>query len=163
MSMIMVECEKLSITLEQFADLAALDMIVPGPIAINAATYVGYLHSGFWGALSATTGVSLPSLILVTLVMVFIKKFRENSIMQGVLSGVKPAAVGLISAAALMIALGVLMKPGAEASTLLSDPLGTVSFLTVAVFGATAVLNIRFKMNPILLTVLAGIIGAFFA
>ena len=48
MSMIMVECEKLSITLAQFADLNALDMIVPGPIAINAATYVGYLHSGFW-------------------------------------------------------------------------------------------------------------------
>ena len=163
MSMIMVECEKLSITAQQFADLNALDMVVPGPIAINAATYVGYLHSGFWGALAATLGVSLPSIIIVTLVMIFLKKFRENTILSGALAGIKPAAVGLIAAATLMIASGVLLNPGMDTSTLLSDPLGTVSLMMVGVFLVTAVANIRFKVNPILLTVLAGIFGAFFA
>ena len=163
MSMIMVECEKLSITAQQFADLNALDMVVPGPIAINAATYVGYLHSGFWGALAATAGVSLPSIIIVTLVMIFLKKFKENTILVGALSGIKPAAVGLIAAATLMIASNVLLNPGMDTATLLSDPLGTVSFMMVGVFLVTAVANIRFKINPILLTVLAGIFGAFFA
>ena len=163
MSMIMVECEKLSITAQQFADLNALDMVVPGPIAINAATYVGYLHSGFWGALAATAGVSLPSIIIVTLVMIFLKKFKENTILVGALSGIKPAAVGLIAAATLMIASNVLLNPGMVTATLLSDPLGTVSFMMVGVFLVTAVANIRFKINPILLTVLAGIFGAFFA
>jgi len=161
MSMIMIECEKFSITASQFADLNALDMIVPGPIAINAATYVGYLYSGFWGALAATVGVVAPSFILVTLVMIFINKYRENAIMNGALSGIKPAAVGLIAAAAMMIAENVLLKPGMDTSTLISNPLGTVSLLMAGVFIVTAVANIRFKVNPILLTVLAGILGAF--
>jgi len=160
MSMIMIECEKLSVTVEQFADLNALDMIVPGPLAINAATYVGYLHSGFWGSLAATIGVMAPSFLLVSLVLHFISKYRNNAIMNGALSGIKPAAVGLIAAAAMMIARGVLLNPGMDISTLFTDPLGTVSVLLGGVFIVTAVANIRFKVNPILLTVLAGVLGA---
>lgn len=160
LSMIITESEKFSITTQQFADLNALDMVVPGPIAINAATYVGYLYAGFWGALAATIGVSLPSFIIITLVMRFIEKYKENRFMSGFLSGVKPAAVGLIAAAALTIASGVLLQPGAELSTLFSDPLGTVSVFLVAVFAVTAVCNIKFNINPILLTLLAGAAGA---
>ena len=163
MSMIMIECEKLSISTAQFAELNALDMIVPGPIAINSATYVGYLHSGFWGALAATIGVALPSFILVTLVMHFIKKYRDSTVMSGALSGIKPAAVGLVAAAAIIIALDVLAKPGADSVMLFTDPVGTISFLMVGVFLVTAVANIRFKVNPILLTILAGVIGAIFS
>jgi len=162
LSMIMVECEKLSITPQQFADLNALDMIVPGPIAINAATYVGYLHSGFWGSLAASIGVSLPSFVMVSIVLHFIDKYRENSILDGILSGVKPAAVGLLVSAAIMISSGMLLIPGADISTLFSNPLGTVSIAMVCVFLVTAVANIGFKVNPILLTVLAGIFGAIF-
>ena len=163
MTMIMAESEKLSITMEQFADLNALDMIVPGPIAINAATYVGYLNSGFFGSLFATIGVSLPSFLLVALAMHFLKKYKDNSILGGILFGVKPAAVGLIAAASLMIASEVLVVSGKSIGTIFTDPFGTVSILMVCIFAATAVANIKFKVNPILLTVLAGIIGAFFA
>ena len=162
MSMIMTESEKLSVTVTQFADLNALDMIVPGPIAINAATYVGYLHSGFWGALAATVGVTLPSFLFVSLIMHFFRKYQENTIITGVLSGIKPAAVGLIAAAALIIASDVLLKPGMDTAMLAADPLGTVSFLMIGVFVVTAVANIRFKVNPIALTLLAGVLGAFF-
>ena len=163
MSMIMIESEKFSITTAQFADLNAIDMIVPGPIAINAATYVGYLHSGFWGALAATIGVSLPSFFIVTLVMHFINKYRQNTIMNGVLSGIKPAAVGLIAAAALIIASDVLSKPGIDAVALYPNPLETISIFMVVIFLITAVANIRFKINPILLTILAGVAGAIIA
>ena len=159
-SMIMMECEKFSISAAQFADLNALDMIVPGPLAINAATYAGYLYSGFWGALAATAGVVAPSFIIVALVMHFIRKYRENTIMNGVLSGIKPAAVGLIAAASVTIALDILVKPGMKINTIFSDFLGTVSLLGIGVFIVTAVANIKFKINPILLTVIAGILGA---
>ena len=162
MSMILAESEKLSITVTQFADLNALDMIVPGPIAINAATYVGYLNSGVLGAFAATIGVILPSFFLVTLIMHFINKYRNNTIMNGALSGIKPAAVGLVAAAALTIAKEVLLKPGVD-TVIFTNLLGSISFLMVGVFLVTAVANIRFKVNPILLTVLAGILGAFFA
>ncbi len=162
LSMIMTEAEKFGITAAQMADLNALDMVVPGPIAINAATYVGYLDAGFWGALAATIGVSLPSFIIVVLVMRFIERFRENKLMTGFLTGIKPAAVGLIAAAALSIASGVLLNTGSSLSTLFSNPLGTLSLPLVGIFAATAFANIRFRVNPILLTVLAGIIGAIF-
>ena len=159
-SMIMMECEKFSISAAQFADLNAVHMIIPGPLAINSATYVGYMYSGFWGAFAATLGVMAPSFILVALVLHFINKFKENTVMNGALSGIKPAAVGLIAAAAARIAQGVLLKPGMEINTIFSDPLGTVSLLMIGVFTVTAVTNIRFKVNPILLTVLAGVLGA---
>lgn len=161
MSMIIAESEKFSVTIQQFADLNALDMVVPGPIAINAATYVGYLDSGFWGALAATVGVSLPSLITISLVMKFIEKYRENKVMNGFLSGVKPAAVGLIASAAMTIASGVLILPGASLSTLFSNPLGTISIIAALIFIITSVANIKFDVNQILLTILAGIAGAF--
>ncbi|QAT62853.1 chromate transporter [Acidilutibacter cellobiosedens] len=159
LSMILSESHKFGITLEQFADLNALDMIVPGPIAINAATYVGYLSEGFWGALFATVGVSLPSFILVVLVMRFFSRYRESHLVNDILSGIKPAAVGLIAAAALTIALGIILLPGQQISNLFSDPLGTVSFVSLIIFVVTAFLNIKFDLNPILLTLIAGIVG----
>jgi hypothetical protein len=62
-----------------------------------------------------------------------------------------------------MIASNVLLVPGTDVGAILRDPLGTVSLLMLGVFLVTAVANIRFKVNPILLTVLAGIAGAIFA
>ena len=162
LSIILSESSKFGITMEQFAELNALDMIVPGPIAINAATYVGYLHSGFLGALAATLGVMLPSFIIVTLVLHFMNRFKGNRFMNGFLSGIKPAAAGLVAAAALTIASEVLLRQGAVKSDLFENPLKALSLLLISVFAVTAVANIKFKINPILLTVLAGIAGAVF-
>lgn len=162
MSMIIAEGERLSVTMTQMADLTALDLIVPGPIAINSATYVGYLSGGFWGSLIATIGVCIPSFFLVTIVMYFINKFRESTVVNGILAGIKPAAVGLIASASLMIAKDAIVFEGATLAGIFSNPLGNMSFLMLGIFLATALLNIKFKVNPILLTVIAGIIGAFF-
>ncbi len=163
LSMIVQESEKFNVTLEQFADLNALDMIVPGPIAINAATYVGYLDAGILGALAATLGVILPSFIIVTLVMHFIKRYRESSLVSGILMGVKPTAVGLIAAAATTIAAAVALLPGTTLTSFLASPLTSVLWFPLAVFAAVAFVNIRFKVNPIFLTLIAGVIGALLA
>ncbi|HWR19617.1 MAG TPA: chromate transporter [Clostridia bacterium] len=163
LSMIVQESEKFNVTLEQFADLNALDMIVPGPIAINAATYVGYLDAGILGALAATLGVILPSFIIVTLVMHFIKRYRESSLVSGILMGVKPAAVGLIAAAATTIAAAVALLPGTTLTSFFASPLTSVLWFPLVVFAAVAFVNIRFKVNPILLTLIAGAMGALLA
>lgn len=162
LSMIMAESQAFGVTLEQLADLNALDMVVPGPIAINAATYVGYLAQGVPGAAWATLGVMLPSFIIVALVMRFLDKYKQNRIMTGFLLGVKPAAVGLIAAAALQIASGVLLREGFDVSQIVSDPLAAISIPMLLIFAGVAVANIRFKVNAILLTVIAGMIGAIF-
>ena len=57
---------------QEFSDLVALSQVTPGPVAVNAATYVGFNYSGFAGAAIATLGVCLPSFILMLLVMKFI-------------------------------------------------------------------------------------------
>ena len=94
--------------------------------------------------------------------MRFIERYRKNKLMNGFLSGVKPAAVGLIAAAAMTVAAGVLLLPDANLSTLFTEPLGTISIVAVAIFVVSAVANIHFSVNPILLTLVAGIIGAIF-
>lgn len=162
LSMIMTEARQFSVSTAQFADLNALDMVVPGSIAINAATYVGYLHQGLPGAIAATIGVSLPSFVLTILVMRLLERFMQSAWLQDMLSGIKPAAVGLIAAAAVTIAAEVLMAPGRGTADLLTDPLGALSWVCAAIFALTAVLNIRYQINPILLTVLAGVAGAVF-
>lgn len=162
LSMIMTEARAFSIGPSQFADLNVLDMVVPGSIAINAATYVGFLHRGMAGAVAATLGVSLPSFILTVVVMRFFARFKDHNWLNDILSGIKPAAVGLIAAAAVTIALDVLPVIGKTSQDLLTSPLTSISYVAVAIFGLTAFLNIRLNINPILLTVLAGIAGAIF-
>jgi chromate transporter len=161
LSLIMTESRRFSISAQQIADLSALDMVVPGPIAINAATYVGYLGAGVWGAVAATLGVMLPSFILIGLIARFLKRYRQNNIMEGFLSGIKPAAVGLIAAAAAIIALEV-VAPGAGLGGVLASPAEAIDFLLLGIFAATAFLSVRFRVNPILLTVAAGVLGALF-
>ena len=161
MSLIIAEARSFSITIGQIADLNALDMVVPGPIAINAATYVGYLDAGFWGSLVATLGVMVPSFVFVALVMRFIDRYKKNRIMTGFLAGVKPAAVGLIAAAAATIAVGVI-APGVGFAEVFSNPLSAINLGALTIFAVVAVLNIRFDVNPILLTAIAGVVGALF-
>lgn len=160
LSMIVRESSKFGVTLQQFADLNALDMVVPGPIAINAATYVGYLDAGFFGALAATFGVVLPSFLLVSLVMRFIVRYRESHFAQGLLLGVKPAAVGLIASASVTIAIAVAFAPGITFPSFFAAPLKSVLWFPLIMFALVAFLNIRFKVNPILLTLAAGGVGA---
>lgn len=66
------------ITNSQFADIVAVSQVTPGPIAINSATYIGYTATNsIWGAVCATVGVSLPSLIVVTLLYLFCENLKN--------------------------------------------------------------------------------------
>lgn len=84
---------------EEFSNLVALSQVTPGPIAINAATYVGYRAAGVGGAAVATVAVSLPALILVTWITLVLQKFRNSQWINQVLKGIRPATIGLIASA----------------------------------------------------------------
>lgn len=159
--MVISEAQAFSVSTPQIADLYALDMVVPGPISINAATYVGYLHQGLPGAIVATLGVSLPSFIMTVVLMRIFARYKDNNWLTDIMSGIKPATVGLIAASAITIASEVLTNPGKNIGDVFANPVGTLSLVCVIIFVLTAIVNIRFKVNPILLTVLAGVIGAF--
>ena len=83
------------LSLAEFTDLVTIAEMTPGPIALNAATFVGIRTGGIPGALLATFSCILPSLIIVTTLAMLYQKFRKTDAMQVLLSGVRPAVVAL--------------------------------------------------------------------
>ena len=91
------------LSMSEFSDLLTISQITPGPISINAATFVGMKAAGLPGALAATLGFTLPPFIIVSLIFFLFKKYGKLMFMQNLLSGLKPAVVGLIAVAALSV------------------------------------------------------------
>lgn len=96
-----------------FTDIVAISQMTPGPIGINSATYVGYevlANSGaselmcILGSFTATFAVVLPSFIIVLAICRVYDKWKDHPIFQGILSGLKPAVIGLIGTAVLSVA-----------------------------------------------------------
>lgn len=91
------------LTNAQLSDIIAVSQMTPGPIAINCATYVGYMVTGnVWGSLLATVATCLPPLTIMMMVSRFYVKVRKNRYMTGVLEWISPMMVGMMGAAALM-------------------------------------------------------------
>lgn len=134
---------------EEFSRLVALSQVTPGPIAVNAATYAGYQYAGVPGAIVATLGVVTPSVILVLLVYHFMLKFKESRGLEGILSGIRPATIGLLCSAAVFLAEESIIE------NLSVNPLSLL-FCIIVIF-----ISIRFKIGPIPLTIAAGMAGAF--
>ncbi|MBP5483770.1 MAG: chromate transporter [Bacteroidales bacterium] len=95
-----------------FTDIVAVSQMTPGPIGINSATYVGYdvLYAatgsqwlGVCGSLTATLALMLPSFVIMLLIVRFYVKFRSSTLYAGTLAWLKPAVVGLIGAAAVIL------------------------------------------------------------
>ena len=95
---------------DEFLDMVAIAESTPGPIAINAATYLGYKHAGFLGSLVATVGVVLPSFIIILLVCALIRNFLKYKGVQAFLGGVRPCIVALILATAVTMAASTLLS-----------------------------------------------------
>ncbi|MDO4483866.1 MAG: chromate transporter [Clostridia bacterium] len=97
----------------QLADMIAVAESTPGPLGVNTATYVGYtvgtidggILMGILGAIVATFGLVLPSIIVICIIATFLQKFRDNKYVKSAFYGLRPASVGLIAAAGVSIVL----------------------------------------------------------
>lgn len=89
------------ITSEQLTMMTAVAESTPGPVAVNCATYTGYLRAGVRGALSATFGVTLPSFIVIYLISLFFDNFLEITVVANAFKGIKIAVGVLIARAGL--------------------------------------------------------------
>ena len=102
----------------QLADMIAVSESTPGPMGVNMATYVGFtvgsetggLWGGIGGALIATVGLVMPSVICILIIAYFLDKFRSSRLVDNTLYGLRPASVALISAAGLEIMLYALFQ-----------------------------------------------------
>ena len=135
----------------EFAKVVAISQATPGPIAVNAATYVGLKFAGFPGATAATVGVALPSFVLWLLTGKFIHRYRKSKGLQAVFDGIRPATAGLLAAAFVFVA---------ETSLFVGNTYRP-ALIPLLIFAATVVASGKFKVSPILLIILSGVLGAF--
>ena len=142
------------ITLQEFIDIVAISQMTPGPIGINSATYIGYtaiLNAGYsptvsiLGSCLTTAAVCLPSFFLVLSISMAFSKFKHNKYVEAAFVGLRPATVGLIAAAAL----------------LLMNSENFIDYKSFLLFGAAFFLTWRYKIHPILMILLAGVAGLF--
>lgn len=140
-------------TAEQFADILAIAEMTPGPIAVNAATFVGYRAGGFLGGFFATVGVILPSLILGVLVAKFFFRFSEKPLVKGIFYGIRPVVVALIVVAMITVSQTSIFKVPidlAVISDLFKSPLTYIDIPSVFIMLASLFAMIKYKMHPIL-------------
>ncbi len=137
------------LTMSAFADVIAISEMTPGPIAINAATFVGIQTAGLPGAIVATLGCVIPSCVIVMTLAWGYKRFRSLSLIQGVLSGLRPAVIAMIFSAGLSIFLSSLFP-----STATLDP------IALALFASVFVVLRKWKPSPILVMLASGLGGA---
>lgn len=139
-------------TKREFTDLVAVSQMTPGPIGINTATYAGYnamIYSGYspsmgvLGAIVATLALCLPSFIMIVIISYFFVKFRNSRYFGYAMSGIKPLSISLIALAALSLTNGE----------------NFIDYLSPILFGATLIASIKYKIHPILILTIAGVVG----
>lgn len=153
--------------ISQLIDFIAVSESTPGPFAVNCATFIGSELGGVYGpafavlgSACATLGVVLPSFLVILIVAKCYDKFKENRIVKGCMTGLKPAVVGLIGAATVDIAATVLFPTGFSLAIFHSVEL----YVSLGIFAVCTVLALK-KVHPILIICLAavcGIISGFF-
>ena len=139
-------------TEQEFVDLVTISQMTPGPIFLNAATFVGCKVAGPAGGIVATLGAVTPSCILVSILAFLYLRHRNLSFVQHMLTFLRPVVVGLIAAAVAVI-LGMTLFHGDTPSLRSLDLL----CLSIAAL-AFAVLRLRKGANPILVMLAGGVI-----
>ena len=142
------------LSMAEFTDLITISQMTPGPIAINSTTFVGIKIAGIPGALVSTIGCILPSCIIVMLIAKLYLKYRTVNMLQSVLNSLRPAVVAMIASAG----ISVLITAFWGSAELIS--LAGTNWILVIIFAACVVLLRKFRMNPILVMVLAGVVKA---
>lgn len=137
--------------MSEFTDLIAISQMTPGPIAINAATFIGLKIADLPGALIATLGCVIPSCFIVTILAYLYKKYQHLSLMQNLLKTLRPAVVAMIASGAIAILQTCFFQ--GEAS------LSTFRFHMVIIFFTCVYLLKKKDMNPIMVMVIAGVMN----
>lgn len=138
---------------DALVDFIAIAESTPGPIAVNMATFVGAQMGGVLGSVCATVGVVLPSFIVILIVARCYQAFCSSKWVKGIMSGLKPAVVGLIGSAVVTVALAV-FRPNGEMLLPQSAALWAVVVAVMFYFSQKWK-----KLHPIVIICICGAIG----
>lgn len=138
------------LSISDFADLVTIAEMTPGPIAVNAASFVGNQVAGIPGAVISTIGVIMPSCFFVSALSFLYMKYRSLSLMQGVLRAMRPAVVSMIFIAGLNIMLPAFFH---------KDGIGAIiiNYRGILYFIIAIIELRRFKINAIIVMLSTGI------
>lgn len=148
------------LTSSQFTDIVAISQMTPGPIGINSATYVGYTSivnaggthwMGILGSATATFAVMLPSFILMLLISKFLMKYKDHPVVEHVFTGLRPAVVGLLAAAVLLLLTPENFSTPRESAWQF--------WISVGIFICTLIACQVYKMNPIRVLIFCALVG----
>lgn len=156
-SMPLIQAEVIDIhgwlTMQEFIDIFTISQMTPGPIGINAATFVGTKVAGLPGAVAATVGFVTPSVfIVITLTKIFFK-YGDFPAVRGILNGLRPAVVALICSAGIGFVLLALWNT----ETMPDD--FTRADLIGCIVLPLALAAVRYKVSVVRVLCLSGILG----
>lgn len=130
---------------EEFLDSISLTNSLPGPLATNSATFVGYRISGVPGSVAAILGAATPSVIIILLIAMVFNNIMEYPVVGYVFDGVRPAVVALIFYAVVKLA------KSAKIMEYFNWIVALLGFAAISVFG----------LHPIIVVVCAALYGLF--
>ncbi len=125
-----------------FVNIVAIAEMTPGPIAVNSATFVGYHLFGIIGGIACTLCTLAIPFLLSLVVAVSFQKFKESRGLQGALTGIRPAVIGLIGASCLSVA-----------------KISITGWSSLLFFGLALLMVWKGKVNPILTLIICGALG----
>lgn len=146
------------------ANMLAVSESTPGPMGVNMATYVGYECGGIAGGIVATLGLVTPSIIIIILVALFLKRFKENKYVQAVFYGIRPASTGLIAASGLSVALiALLYEKQYKETGVISDLFNYKSIiLAVIILIFSRYVKPTMGLHPIIFIACSAVVGILF-
>ncbi len=133
------------LTDQEFLDSIAVTNSLPGPFAINSATFVGYRRAGLPGAVTAALGATAPSFIIILLIAVSFTTLSGNKYMEYIFAGVRPAVVALIFFALVKLTKSV-----------------GINGVNLSIAGLASAMLLFLNFHPIAVILLCGSIGFFF-
>ncbi len=146
-------------TEEEFLNFAGVETVIPGPIAVNMATFIGYEQGGFLGSLLATIGVVLPSFIIILIVAALIKNLMKYPAVNAFVTGMRPALGGLILATAATMGLKVFIGFEKIGSAVAFDWRTLVILAVVIAVPIIYKKLIKKEFSPILLILISAMCG----
>ena len=141
--------------MSEFINLITIAEMTPGPIVINAATFVGMRLSGFMGAVVCTLSCVVPSLIIVLLLSYLYAKYKNIMIVQKLLGRLRPVIVAMILSAG----LGILVMAVFNSSSYKTIAVTNFRIIETILFVVSLYLLRRYKVNPIFIIFGSGIVG----
>ena len=145
-------------------DMIAVSESTPGPIGVNMATYVGFTVAGVPGAIVATLGLITPSVIIILLIALFLKNFKDNKYVQGAFYGLRPTSTALIAAAGLSVAYLVFINPlFMETKSLLNLFDWKAVVLAAVLIVLTRFIDQTKKLHPIIFIGASAVVGILFS